>query len=180
MFFILFLDGRQLIGQQQSIQQNKLITTLNTLGKEFKVSFGFYATSKGTWGKILHFMVGNSDTNGDRIPTVYYSGTLQINFLISGREKSFSVYSVTVNKWHSVKIEQKQEGNSFRFSITVDGKKEHNVINTDAREFRNVKVYANDPWYRTQPGYIRNLYFDTKGNFYYFSKHKVLHHFLHT
>ena len=128
-------------------------------------------TSQDSCGKILHFMVGNVDTTGDRIPSVYYCGTtLQINFLISGIEKGYTVSSITVNNWHSLKIEQKQEGNSFRFSITVDGKKEHNVINTDAREFRNVKVYANDPWYRPQPGYIRNLYFDMKGNFYYLSK----------
>ena len=152
-----------------------LITTLDTLEKEFKISFDFYGASKNGWAMVLRFMFGSGDSTytkyGNRIPAVYYYSSLsklRIYFDINGKTRNYQdVSPITIRKWHSIEIGQKRDGNSFVYSTKVNGKIEYNVINTDARMFSNVKVYASGPWYTSQPGFFKNLYVDTKGKCYY-------------
>ena len=39
----------------------------------------------------------------------------------------------------------------------MDGVEKYNIENPQDKPFNNVKVYASDPWYNGQPGYIKNL-----------------------
>ena len=50
-----------------------------------------------------------------------------------------------------------------RYRIFIDEKEEFNVVNSRAVGFKNVKVFAADPWYEAQPGSIKNLKINGKG-----------------
>ena len=51
-----------------------------------------------------------------------------------------------------------------RYRIFIDEREETNVENSAAVEFENVKVFAADSWWEAQPGSIKNLKINVKGN----------------
>lgn len=58
-------------------------------------------------------------------------------------------------------IFQVKEGSDYIFRVYLNGKEAHNVTNTDARTFHDLKVYAADPWATVaQEGFIRNINID--------------------
>ena len=86
------------------------------------------------------------------------SGTKDFKFI---SEKQFNV-----DEWTSVTISQRHAADgSYYFDFGVNGTSEYSKVNTDVREFSNVKVYASDPWYPAQDGFIKNLVItnDNKG-----------------
>ena len=45
----------------------------------------------------------------------------------------------------------------------LNGKRIYTVINKVARVFKNVKIYAGDPWHNPAKGFITNLKYKTFG-----------------
>jgi len=43
------------------------------------------------------------------------------------------------------------------FTFKVDGVTMHTVENKKAKEFKDVKIFAADPWYESTTGKIKNL-----------------------
>ena len=51
-----------------------------------------------------------------------------------------------------------------RYKIFINEREETNMENSAAVEFENVKVFAADPFHEAQPGSIKNLKINVKGN----------------
>eukprot|EP00463_Aulacantha_scolymantha_P005631 TRINITY_DN6_c0_g2_i22.p1 TRINITY_DN6_c0_g2~~TRINITY_DN6_c0_g2_i22.p1 ORF type:complete len:195 (-),score=22.37 TRINITY_DN6_c0_g2_i22:12-554(-) len=86
-------------------------------------------------GKYLHLTSGVNEQNN------YY-----INFLVS------------LKTWYHVQIKQvENEAKKIVYSILVNNKVIHSLLNTKAREYKNVKVYVADPWYPAANGTIKNI-----------------------
>ena len=161
-------NARVLINASVPIMRNNLVTTLETLEKEFKITFEFMATSAGCNGNIIHFTTGgNSRVVGCRIPSVYYAGSnIRVYFAVNGNLNYEQKMPVPMlNQWHSVEILQEKKENDYHYSFSVNGELGHTTINSDARTFQKVQVYASDPWCTAQPGYIRNLKVYSNGEF---------------
>ena len=63
----------------------------------------------------------------------------------------------TPGDWMQIKIHQRYvSGGNYGFFVEVDGQEMVSVINIDARQFYNVKVYTSDPWHHVQ-GSTKNL-----------------------
>lgn len=61
------------------------------------------------------------------------------------------------NNWMELDISQRLEGNGkCMYRIKVDGVVWMDVENTDARDFKNVKIFTSDPWYLSHGE--KNLY----------------------
>ena len=45
----------------------------------------------------------------------------------------------------------------YTYQILIDGEVQHEVINTRPRVFRDVNLYASDPWHAAVEGEINNL-----------------------
>nr|XP_047131530.1 uncharacterized protein LOC124810537 [Hydra vulgaris] len=45
----------------------------------------------------------------------------------------------------------------YNFTMKISGIIVLTMENTDAKEFKNVKLYLSDPWHTAQPGYTKNL-----------------------
>ena len=151
------------------LEKNKEIKSVPQMGKVYSVSFDVKPTSfEDGLRSVLHLTTGgDAGKYGDRIPAVYFHGSKGTN-----TERALHICSslggvvskcyttkknIPVNTWATLKIFQKLVDDKYVYYIDLNGDIVYTEENTDARTFKNVKVYAADPWSEPQPGSIRNL-----------------------
>ncbi|XP_065654792.1 uncharacterized protein LOC136081406 [Hydra vulgaris] len=146
------------------ITQGSLLGTLYVLKKEYTVDFNVKPNIyTKEWNNVLHLTSGKDYGNyGDRIPGVWFnedgSGSLTIFAAVSGNYNyRVSTTRLPLNQWSHIKIYQFLRDGKYWYSVDLNGVNIHRVENSDARDFKNVKVYASDPWYARQDGSISNL-----------------------
>ena len=142
------------------------MNTIDTIDKEYKLSFDFKGPKMGHYGNIIHFTVDGDDNNkyGDCIPCIYYNGgMLEVSSAVNGNAYFYKTAQITPNDWHNIELTQEKEVNSFVYTILVDGKVITKMTNTKPAVFHKVKVFISDPWYAVQNGYLRNAYLSHKG-----------------
>ncbi|XP_065675996.1 uncharacterized protein LOC136092185 [Hydra vulgaris] len=145
-----------------TIEQNNLIAVLELLPNEFEISFEVYFTSfLDQWSNIIHFTIGGDmDTYGDRIFSFFILNTLtQFSASINGETDYIMRFFPLFNlmEWNKVSISQFLENGVYNFVIKKDGAAIITLQNNYVQPFEHVRVYASNPWYLAQPGYIRNL-----------------------
>ena len=149
--------------------KNNLLTIVPRLSTEWSVSFEFRHTSlTPVWTNIIQFTTSddsNSRINGtefgDRTPAVFVKPGSTI-FYFASAVNGKNDYNVErlfkPNEKSHIEIHQRYVSRGdYRYFIKVDGIEVHSVINTDARQFYNVKVYASNPWYDEANGFISNF-----------------------
>ena len=154
---------------EHQLAKGTLLTTLPTLGKEWRVTHDFKPTEYlTTWTNSIQLTIGGFNGQyGDRIAFIHPSspklGKMVIVSAVNG-EKSYSKSTAqpTVGAWTTITISQTLEGGKYMFRITIGGQEVHAVENTQPQEFKGVKVYASNPQSETQPGSIRNLMVESK------------------
>ena len=148
--------------------RGKLIDSGLTVEKEYSVLFTFAASEFSFgWHNILHFTTGdNVHSPGSRIPGVWMHQSLGDEkakpLLICSDVNGDSDYCWTskpipVNTFIQIQIRQIRKGTGYIYQILIDGEVLHEVINRQPRVFRDVKLYASDPWHAAQKGEIDNL-----------------------
>ena len=140
------------------------------LTKVYSLSFDVYPIRfiPGVYANVIQLTAGGHYGNySDRTPSAYlHDGTLGIISSVNGLDYRFEyVKKLQVGTWTSLEIVQFIHGLNYLYQIFINRTKVHEVINTDAREFSSVKVYASNPWQDAQPGFIRNIVI--KGTFYF-------------
>ena len=118
---------------------------------------------------LIHFTQGgNYQKYGDRTPSVFLNKTptgvvTYLDSAINGdptNDYKASQFSMVTNVPTHFEIHQRYvSGGKYRFFIKINGQEVHSIINNDAQQFYNIKVYASDPWHKACPGYIKNLAF---------------------
>ncbi|XP_065675077.1 uncharacterized protein LOC136091427 [Hydra vulgaris] len=181
MFAINFLHGSielfSLYGQFE-LKTNNLITTFNVFPKEYEITFEVFLSSFTSGNgyclcaNLFRFTNINDDlfVYGTRILAAWFfnNGTLIYDSSINGitHRAESGPYSTG---WKKFNISQLLLHGAYYSTVQVNDVTIFSVINNDAREFSYVKLYFSDPYYLTQPGYVRNLLV-TKGcsesNFY--------------
>ena len=152
-----------------------LLTTLPTLGKEWRVTHDFKPTEYlNHYANSLHMTIekdirnseyGNSQY-GDRTPAIWPS-TPEDGFHTTSAVNGIKSYHQDfdrppVGAWTTIAMSQTLEGGKYVYRITMGGQEVHAVENRVPAEFQDVKVYASNPWYDAQPGSIRNLVVETR------------------
>ena len=101
--------------------------------------------------------------HGDRTPSVFlfpWSDRLYFASSINYDQNYFlpSAKEIVVNVPTHIEIHQRYtSGGKYRYFIKINGEEAYSIINTDARQFYNVKVYASNPWEDNCSGYIKNF-----------------------
>ena len=146
-----------------------LLTTLHTLGKEWRVTLDFKPTGYlSGWTSSIHLTIeGNNRHYGYRTPYIHpknpNTGKMRILSAVNGIYNYAQEFDqLPVDAWTTITISQTLEGGKYMYRITIGGQELHAVENTQAVQFHNVKVYGSDPWYDAQPGSIRNLVIETR------------------
>ena len=141
------------------------MTTLDTLPKEWKVSFEFKPTSYNFKGfaQILQLTKGGKSGNiGDRTPAlwIHKSRGVVVVTTLNGKANvglSFPTKKPPLNVWTEVEINQAKTGSKHMFSLIIGGETLAFMENNDPREFSDVQVFASSPWNVAQAGSIRGF-----------------------
>ena len=152
----------------QQISRDRLLFTIPWLSTEWILSFDVIMT-KTTWTdcewvNFLHLTIGgNYADHGDRIPALFIKCStrkLVVFSSINGNSNfEQEIKQINPNVLYHIEIHQRYiSGGNYRFFIRIDGVETISVINNDARQFYNVKVYAGTPWHIPVDGVISNLH----------------------
>ena len=159
-------DREAIILGKTAIKRNNLVTTIPLLTKAYTVYFEAMPTSVyGSWSNVLHFTsleggYANSGKYGSRAPAIFPLGkTWYIASPVSGNSNYYkNMPVIKTNEWSTFMIKQSLENGKYIYRVFVNGKKIDERVNTQPREFHELKVYAGDPWYVAQPGFVKNVY----------------------
>ena len=105
-------------------------------------------------------------TYGKRTPAIWFHPSLGMH-LVNAMNGNTNYHKnmklkIPVSQWSTIVLSQEKSNGVVTFRIVVNGAEAWSVVNTQPKEFKYVKVYASDPWYEAQPGYIRALTIQTK------------------
>ena len=142
------------------------------LAPEWIVSFTIRLTSvtasKGYCNIIHMTQNGHKEEYGDRTPSVQLKreagGSTFTEFLINSGVNGLPNYLCArppvpeINVSTRIEIHQRYVSqDKHRLFVKINGQEISSKINTDARMFHKVKVYASSPWGNPCSGYIKNL-----------------------
>lgn len=151
-------------------EQNRTISTIPYLSKVYIVSFSVKPNAfvMGRYTSVLHFTTGgNFGAMGMHIPAVWFwNDKLHIANGVNGHPNYWiNTPKLAKDQWSDVIIINTKVGESFIYEILLNGKLVHRTTNTTPREYKNVRVYATDPWYPKFQGELQNLLVTTPGMF---------------
>ena len=115
---------------------------------------------------VIHFTQnGNNINYGDKTPMLNMLGspmytTMIFSSSINGimQPKYFYVVPAVDGKTKYVISQRYVSGGHYRYQIQIDDVEVYSVINSQAEQFYNVKVYASDPYHpKSCPGMIYDL-----------------------
>jgi len=154
--------------EEFTITSNNKLGDLSVLGREYNISFELLLTAvpnPATQYSILHFTIwGNAEAYGDSTPALYAYGNTRFNLCsaIDGNKRHCFTLHAHLDIWTSIELSQVSNGSEIVFSMKVDGATRAYKVNSDARSFNNVKMYAGSPWNQAAIGKIRKLIVKTK------------------
>ena len=154
---------------EEELARGRLLTVIPWMSTEWTVSFTIRLTSlasSDTSCNIIKLTNENSHQYGVRIPAVFLRGNptrekISFSSAINGNHNynTLSTKGLAVNAPIHIEIHQRYvSGGKYRYFIKINGEEIHSIINTDARQFYNVKVYASNELATGCIGYIKNLY----------------------
>ena len=102
--------------------------------------------------------------HGDRTPLVSIYIPTRILHIASSINNDHSddqnLLILNIDQTYKIEIHQRYVSNGdYRYFIKIDGVEVYSVLNTDARQFYNIKVYASGPFRDACPAYIKDLEF---------------------
>ena len=137
------------------------------MSTEWSVSFEYKMTGVLTdWGSIIHLTIaGNVGNIGERTPAVFVRPESRgFHFATSMEDTANYKWNygenLQQNYVYKIEIHQRYINNgNYRYFIKIDGEEVHSAINSKARQFYNVKVFAGSPWNEASKGFISNFHF---------------------
>jgi len=140
------------------------------------------STRRG-WSNIIHATAHNRNMHkyGDRIPGVWFlsnTNRMHICSAVNGNKNyCFNTrQNLPKNKFSTVVIRQIQrKDGKFVYQIFLNSKLLHQKINRATRSFKNVKLYAADPWYNPARAIVKQLKW--KSLPYHSSKYIILRYY---
>ena len=151
------------------MSSGNLLTKIPVLSTEWSVTLDFrihspIPDSHHLSCNIVHFTKGGSwGSYGDRTPFIGIIETsykLHITSAINGNhDKNRNIPNILeINQLYHLEVNQRYVSNGeYLYTITLDGEDLMSIVNSDARQFYNVKVYAGNPWNANCPVYISNF-----------------------
>uniref|UniRef100_A0A7M5UU39 Uncharacterized protein n=1 Tax=Clytia hemisphaerica TaxID=252671 RepID=A0A7M5UU39_9CNID len=163
--------------EEQKLKRNTLVAIIPRLSNEWIVSLNVRLHSplsevnfQNMWVcNIVHFTQGGHSLRhqyGDRTPLIGIGKTTS-KFHITNAVNNDPIFNfnndgvgnvLTINQTYHLEVHQRYVSNGdYRYFITIDGEELYSVLNTDARQFYDVKVFMSNDWQIVCPVYISNF-----------------------
>ncbi|XP_065653549.1 uncharacterized protein LOC136080612 isoform X2 [Hydra vulgaris] len=146
------------------LMKAQILVEIPELLKEYVVSFYVKPNSFTTgWHSVIHFTIGSSNLYYvDKVPSIWFhtdgNGSLLISAPINGSPlQYFKTKPIEINQWTYIEISQVLINSFYIYRIKINEEFICAEINNQAQSFKNVRVYASDPWYDAQDGSIKDL-----------------------
>ena len=148
-----------------TLKRGKLLQTISEQNKCWYLSFQVKLYGVVTdFGNIVRLTLGHDMTYyGDRNPSITTAPGSTLLYVASSVSGNLNYVTNTgfylpLNTWVSVVAKQlKNAEDKYYYTIMVNGKAVLNVENTQAEVFKNVQLFAGDPWHSAANGAIKNL-----------------------
>ena len=144
-----------------SIKKGDHVWSFSDWSDEFKVEYdlvvnkevqGGYKEGPGSWTNLFHLTTGEDTGVGSRLPAVFVHQDKYFHFCyhVNGNTNYCQNYNYTLNKDYHIEIlQQKNYKGEAVYSIKVNGKTIHEIVNKTPLKFKDVKLYLSDPWFDT-------------------------------
>ncbi|XP_065663221.1 uncharacterized protein LOC136085755 isoform X2 [Hydra vulgaris] len=145
------------------LERGKIIAQIPKLKKEYLVSFDLNPIAFETGlHSVVHFITGvYMVNNGNETLGIWLDedgkGRVKIVAAIN-REKTIYYYPIQLNIWSNIEVCQSLNGNFYVYTIRLNGQVVFSMINNQAKDFTDVKVYASNPWDKVQNASIKNFF----------------------
>ena len=146
------------------LKKGMLLTTLPSMNEKFELKFEVKVLKLQSqqWANAVHLSVGNNiGTHGDRIPSIFLNKDSYWHIcssIGSNKNHCHNFQSVSFKNWTSFRIWQDQlPDGDYMYEYAINDVTMYSIQNRNPRKFKNIKVYASDPWYAAVMGSIRNL-----------------------
>ena len=154
---------------EQSLSGNNLLTVIPVLSPEWIISLNFriHSTIPNTGivaCNIVHMTDGlNHAEYGSRAPFI---GIVQDTYKLhiekgvnGGNRYVANIPSVlSINQKYHLEVYQRYTSNGdYQYFVKLDGTEVFSILNSDARQFYDVKVYVSNAWNPRCPVYISNF-----------------------
>ena len=133
-----------------------MVKTFKSWGPSFKVEFDIKVTKLPRRGwhnrlNVFHF----HGRYGSGIPGLWIGRMKDrqyfcISSAVKTMYKRFKYKSYTkfvVGKKYHITIQQLKVSGNYYYEIIIDGASKFKILNTMAKQYYNVKMYASDPWH---------------------------------
>ena len=163
----------QLLGGDGQLKKGTQLKSVDML-LDYEIGFSLAVSAKQSslagWRNIVHFTASGGDCckYGDRIPGVWFQpNTLKLN-IVDGHTLHGN-HATREMKECDQKVLTLQQGKTYKLkmmfeqrsvSVWVNGKVAcWGIPREDRKIFKNVKVYASDPWHNPANAVLKGLYF---------------------
>ena len=148
---------------------NHLYQTIPTLYKQWCVALDINPTGTvAGYASIIHVGLGPDHASyGDRTPSIQFKAQttmMHISSAVNGNENYYpsDTSPLPMNEWTQVEMSQlRLTDGSYQYTIKINDQIYDQIINNDAREFENIKVYTGDNYSFAPAATIRNLKINT-------------------
>ena len=145
------------------IEKNKLVTTLDEVQNEFKISVDVKISSIARSANLIHFTTGGNTGYGLTSKISFYHLNSSMKF-VGSNYKIVSHIATKLEEWEHIEILQIQDTIGYVKTIFLNGNKLFTTINNETQTFYNVSCYVSNPWNNAQTGFVRNLFYYYKNN----------------
>ena len=157
---------------EQRLSQGYLAEVLPNLSPEWAIAFKVRLHSpipqinlNNMACNIIHLSQNNGGRNsvhGDRTPFIALkkeNAQLHISSSVNGNHNfAENLIIFQMNQTYHIEVKQRYvNSGNYRYSIHVNGDEAFGVLNTDARQFYDINVYASNPLHDPCPVYISNF-----------------------
>ncbi|XP_065681608.1 uncharacterized protein LOC100199805 isoform X2 [Hydra vulgaris] len=162
---IIILPAEYIYQKEVILTQGLILGMLYVLKKVYTVSFSLKPITYSKGLKSVFLLTSNNNSK------VYDSGSLSVWFHEDGSGKIYICSEINGNRnykvetkplsldsLYSIKISQYLQSNKYWFTIDINGVNIFKVVNSDARDFKNMRVYASNPWDSVQDCVITDLF----------------------
>ncbi|XP_065682561.1 uncharacterized protein LOC105848356 isoform X3 [Hydra vulgaris] len=143
--------------------KGKIIAQIPKLNKEYLVSFDLNPiVFEIGLHNIIHFTSGAQMVNtGNEFLGIWLdengSGKIKVVALNNGKP-SLYYYAIQLNVWSNIEVCQRFNGLFYIYTLRINGDVVFSMINNQAQELFDVKVYASNPWDKVQNGSIKSFF----------------------
>ena len=148
------------------MKKNTLIKTIPIVTPYYEVSFSIKPLSNENrhTTSIIHFTTGgNTGRHGFRNPAVWMFGGTRLHVCTTISNSNSHCWNTPFNlplkKFSHITLRQEAINGNLHFFIFINEIEVARIHSNKAYTFRNVKVYAADPWHNPANVVLKNLNF---------------------